>query len=359
MADSSSLSNILGLMQLFTGKGSTTTESGGTTTKQTQLSPDIMAQILQKGLEDNQGLAAVVNGQRTAGMYNSTTNTMLTNDLLSRLTTAAAVAGAPTVTNTPVATKTVTTPKLGASGLGVLAGASLFKPEIDKFVGGKGKGGVISSARKALGLDSDAAATADTQAANSVPVADAVSASADAELQASLSNASPSADAMANAAAAGDFTASADYAGVSAVAESAAPAAEAAADWGGSSAGDVADAVADAADSDFVSSLVEDSCFITTAICKYQGKPDNCYELETLRKFRDEWLAGYKPQEIKEYYETAPAIVAKLESMEAASDLFNFLYVGYILPAIDNIERKDNISAYIIYKNMFRFCNAL
>ena len=32
-------------------------------------------------------------------------------------------------------------------------------------------------------------------------------------------------------------------------------------------------------------------CFITTAVCEFQGKADDCYELTTFRKFRDDWLA--------------------------------------------------------------------
>lgn len=32
-------------------------------------------------------------------------------------------------------------------------------------------------------------------------------------------------------------------------------------------------------------------CYITTAVCEFYGKPDDCYELTEFRKFRDEWLA--------------------------------------------------------------------
>lgn len=33
-------------------------------------------------------------------------------------------------------------------------------------------------------------------------------------------------------------------------------------------------------------------CFLTTACCKYKGLPDDCAELETLRRFRDNYLKG-------------------------------------------------------------------
>ena len=32
-------------------------------------------------------------------------------------------------------------------------------------------------------------------------------------------------------------------------------------------------------------------CFLTTAVCEYLGKADDCEELTTLRAYRDEWLA--------------------------------------------------------------------
>ena len=47
-------------------------------------------------------------------------------------------------------------------------------------------------------------------------------------------------------------------------------------------------------------------CFITTAVCKYLGKPDDCFELTALRDFRDNWLAEQAggAEEIHEYVAT-------------------------------------------------------
>jgi len=138
MADTSSTDSILKLMQLFTGKGSTTTQtsSGGTTTSGKVISQDTVNGMLKSALEGTDGLASVVNGQQTSGMYNSTTNEMLTNDLLSRLTTNIASASAPTVTTTTPSTVTSTTksPSLGTGGTLALAGLSLGKSYIDPLV---------------------------------------------------------------------------------------------------------------------------------------------------------------------------------------------------------------------------------
>lgn len=56
-------------------------------------------------------------------------------------------------------------------------------------------------------------------------------------------------------------------------------------------------------------------CFITTAVCREEGKPDDCDELNAFRAFRDGYLANCSdgPALIREYYETAPGIVVGLE----------------------------------------------
>ena len=91
--------------------GTTTTQSGGTSTTTTNsgISQDSMNSMLQSILEGNQGLAAVSSGQRAAGGYGSSINTMLTNDLLTRAASQVAQQNkTSTVTTTqPPVTKTV------------------------------------------------------------------------------------------------------------------------------------------------------------------------------------------------------------------------------------------------------------
>lgn len=55
-------------------------------------------------------------------------------------------------------------------------------------------------------------------------------------------------------------------------------------------------------------------CFITTATCMSEGKPDDCAELTAFRAFRDGWLTAHGGEAlIDEYYEKAPAIVTCIE----------------------------------------------
>jgi hypothetical protein len=108
-AATSGISTIQDLYDLINGK--TTTDSGGTTSSTVTggLDQAGMNAMFKSAMESTNGLAAVSQGQRTAGGYGSSVNTMLTNDLMAR--TAGQIAAAninkTTTTTTPQTTKTV------------------------------------------------------------------------------------------------------------------------------------------------------------------------------------------------------------------------------------------------------------
>ncbi len=58
--------------------------TGGTQTVKPNITKEGMDRLLQQILESTQGLGSVTMGQKTAGMYGSTTNQMMLNDLLVR-----------------------------------------------------------------------------------------------------------------------------------------------------------------------------------------------------------------------------------------------------------------------------------
>lgn len=148
--DNSGLAN---LASLFLGKNTKTSFGGSTSTNQTtteSVSPDAVNALIKQMLEGSQGLAAVAQGQKTAGLYNSSTNQLLVNDLLSRTAgQAAALNKTSTVANTVADNRTqnaATAPQVSpALGLGLLGGAQLLSS-----MGG------ISSIGKLLGLKSAA-----------------------------------------------------------------------------------------------------------------------------------------------------------------------------------------------------------
>lgn len=88
----------------------------------------------------------------------------------------------------------------------------------------------------------------------------------------------------------------------------------------------------------------EDSgCFVTTAVCGSFGKPDNCYELETFRAFRDNWLKKQTDGAalIDEYYDVAPRIVAVIDKLNNAKAVYADVWETYLRPCLKMIEAKD------------------
>lgn len=95
-------------------------------------------------------------------------------------------------------------------------------------------------------------------------------------------------------------------------------------------------------------------CYITTAICKNDNKPDNCYELQQFRKFRDEWLANQSDGNklIKRYYDIAPSIVNLIDNSENSSKIYNEIKESYLNECLFYIENGMEEECKIKYINM-------
>ena len=93
----------------------------------------------------------------------------------------------------------------------------------------------------------------------------------------------------------------------------------------------------------------EEPCFMTTACCLEIGLSDNCFELTTMRRFRDEGLAHMPGgwNEIARYYESAPKILKEMRRLGDSHRLISF-YMTHILP-----------SAILAHLGFYRFTHAL
>lgn len=96
-------------------------------------------------------------------------------------------------------------------------------------------------------------------------------------------------------------------------------------------------------------------CFITTAVCAYQGKPDNCEELTAFRTFRDGWLSAQPDGKalISEYYRIAPGIVTAI-SLTDPHRVYPHLWQAYLKPCFDAITKGDFAACKAIYTHMVR-----
>lgn len=92
-----------------------TFNSGRIDTSQVMMTDEAVKHITDQMMESTQGLAAVSKGQNMSGGYNTTANTLITNDLMSRIAGEVAVRGAKTVNTIGSSTSSSNTQNSGAT----------------------------------------------------------------------------------------------------------------------------------------------------------------------------------------------------------------------------------------------------
>ena len=95
-------------------------------------------------------------------------------------------------------------------------------------------------------------------------------------------------------------------------------------------------------------------CYITTAVCESLGKGDDCYELNLLRDFRDNYLLSNEDGKklVDEYYDIAPTIVKRINKCDDAKGIYHTLWEDYIQPCIKMIESGKLTDCGQKYKEM-------
>ena len=90
-------------------------------------------------------------------------------------------------------------------------------------------------------------------------------------------------------------------------------------------------------------------CYLTTACMKHYMDEfdDNCYYLDILRWFRDNYVSL---EDKKEYYNIAPKVVETINESENANDVYNEIYYKVIQLCVRLIEYGRYDEAYQIYK---------
>ena len=81
-------------------------------------------------------------------------------------------------------------------------------------------------------------------------------------------------------------------------------------------------------------------CFITTAVCLQEGKPDNCEELTAFRQFRDGYLRACPDglDLIDEYYATAPQIVLQIERTDDPAARYSEIRNRWLTPCFADLQ---------------------
>lgn len=93
-------------------------------------------------------------------------------------------------------------------------------------------------------------------------------------------------------------------------------------------------------------------CYLTSACTAARGLPDDCYELQTLRYFRDKWLKKQPDGVllIARYYEIAPKIVAAIDAREDRLDLYERIYQELVFLCVNMIEETKYQDALELYR---------
>ena len=95
-------------------------------------------------------------------------------------------------------------------------------------------------------------------------------------------------------------------------------------------------------------------CYITTAVCESLNKPRDCYELQVLKAYRDNYLSAAPGGEalIAQYYDLAPTIVKRVNKQKEHASIYRELYETYISPCVRLIEEGENEACREKYQEM-------
>lgn len=98
-----------------------------------------------------------------------------------------------------------------------------------------------------------------------------------------------------------------------------------------------------------------DPCYLTTLCVEEIGLPDDCFELQSLRAYRDGPLIKLPEGRaaIAEYYRDAPRIVAEIKRRGEARRVLRF-YLSHILPCVAFARLGLNRLALWRYRDMMR-----
>ncbi|HET9181234.1 MAG TPA: hypothetical protein VFP59_03800 [Candidatus Angelobacter sp.] len=95
------------------------------------------------------------------------------------------------------------------------------------------------------------------------------------------------------------------------------------------------------------------SCFLTTACVSARRLPDSCEELTVLRAFRDGYMRSLPdgPGMIRQYYETAPALVQAIDCRPDKKDIYDEIY-AVIRSCVEAIHNNEPALALNNYRSM-------
>jgi len=102
-------------------------------------------------------------------------------------------------------------------------------------------------------------------------------------------------------------------------------------------------------------------CLIATAACNAMGLDEQCYELTTLRAFRDQTLLADPAwaEHVGRYYAMAPAALDAISRLTTPVETLSRVYTLYVAPAVRAIEQSRPDQAKAIFRSLLRDMTAV
>lgn len=101
----------------------------------------------------------------------------------------------------------------------------------------------------------------------------------------------------------------------------------------------------------------DNGCFITTAVCKYMNKPDDTWELQALRAFRERKMLESPESRalLGRYEEVAPEVVAWIARHQDKAAVHAMLLEEFIIPSAENAKAGRDLEARRLYVTMMNW----
>lgn len=86
----------------------------------------------------------------------------------------------------------------------------------------------------------------------------------------------------------------------------------------------------------------DDECYLTTICVMHLNKADDCFELTTLRRFRDEYVAKQNNGKmlISNYNTVAPMVVSKINKSPNKAQILDCMYQDLVKPTLALIAQN-------------------
>lgn len=97
----------------------------------------------------------------------------------------------------------------------------------------------------------------------------------------------------------------------------------------------------------------QEYCFLTSACIQAAGLPDNCNELQTLRKFRDEYVLRLPNGGVilSKYYTDSQQIIKAISNTSTSTEVYNAIW-AVIRSVVCQIEAGNNAKALSLYMSL-------